>query len=85
MRTRGAKSITWARVTPPALVSDGITYRLARRDLEGIAHYEVRTFFRTHSRDEIARAVWEARIRLRATVDDRDLVILKLVDPLETA
>ncbi len=80
MRTRGEKSITWARVAPPPLVSDGITYRLARRDLDGAMHMEARTFLRMHSRGEIARSLWEARIRLRDAVDARDLVILGLVE-----
>lgn len=80
MRTRGEKSITWARTTPPPLVSDGITYRLARRDYEGVLHYEQRVFFRGHSRSHIASLLWEARVRLREAVDARNLVILGLVE-----
>jgi len=85
MRTRGEKSITWARVAPPANVSDGITYRLARRDLSGTAHMEVRTFFRQQTRGEIARSLLEARLRLRDVVDSRDLVFLGLVEASEPA
>lgn len=80
MRTRGEKSITWARSLPPPLVSDGITYKLAKRDYSGTIHMEMRTFLRMHTRSEIARSIWEARIRLRASVDDRNLVILGLVE-----
>lgn len=80
MRTRGEKSITWARSTPPPKVSDGITYRLARRDLDGKIVPMSITFFKAHSRAEIARSLWAARQCLRATVDERDLAILGLTE-----
>ena len=80
MRTRGEKSITWARSTPPANVSDGITYKLAKRDLDGKIVQVTVTFFRSHTRDAIAASVRAARKGLLATVDDRDMVILGLAE-----
>lgn len=80
MRNRGDRAITWARTAPPPAVSDGITYRLAKRDLDGKIVPVSLTFFRAHSRDEIARSLWAARKALRATIDERDIVILGLVE-----
>jgi hypothetical protein len=80
MRSRGEKSITWARVVPPAPVSDGITYRLARRDLNGKIVSVSLTFFRAHTRNQIARSLWAARTGLRESVDARDMVILGLAE-----
>lgn len=75
MRTRGEKSITWARfVYRPGVFA----YRLARRDLRGVTYYEQRAFGEDDHRDYIARMLWHTRIRLRATVDARDLVHLGL-------
>jgi hypothetical protein len=78
MRSRGEKSITWARVVPPPGVSDGITYRMAKRDLDGKIVSVSLTFFRSHSREQIARSVQAMRKGLRETVEARDMRILGL-------
>ena len=80
MRNRGEKAITWARSTPPANVSDGITYKLAKRDLDGKIVQVTLTFFRSHTREAIAASVAAARKGLLSTVDDRDMVILGLAE-----
>lgn len=80
MRTRGEKSITWARSIPLASVSDGITYKMAKRDLDGKIVQVSLTFFRAHTRDAIASSVKAARKGLLSTVDDRDMVILGLTE-----
>jgi hypothetical protein len=80
MLNRGEKSITWARSIPPANVSDGITYKLAKRDLDGKIVQVTLTFFRSHTRDAIAASVAAARKGLLSTVDDRDMVILGLTE-----
>lgn len=80
MRTRGEKSITWARVAPPPGIADGITYRLARRDLNNRLYFEVRTFFSGTPRGRIAESIWAARRRLRDTVDAQDMIILGLAE-----
>jgi hypothetical protein len=80
MRSRGEKSITWARTIPQKGVSDGITYHLARRDLHGKIVRASLTFFRAHTRSQIARSLWAARKGLRESVDARDLVILGLAE-----
>lgn len=80
MLNRGEKSITWARSIPPRNVSDGITYKLAKRDLDGKIVQVSLTFFRSHTRDAIASSVKAARKGLLSTVDDRDMVILGLAE-----
>ena len=80
MRNRGERSITWARTIPAPELSDGITYRLAKRDLDGKPTVVALTFFKAHLRGEIARSLWAARAGLRATVEDRDMRILDLVE-----
>jgi hypothetical protein len=74
-RTRGEKSITWARF---AYAEGVIGYRLCRRNLRGGIHYEQRAFPVEDHRDYIARELWHTRIRLREAVDARDLVHLGL-------
>jgi hypothetical protein len=72
---RNRNGFCWVRV-----IRDGaITYRLFRRDLRGVTHYEFHTF-RTEPRQVVACTLMEARHRLRNLVDDIDLKLLGVSD-----
>ncbi len=74
---RKTRGFSWARVPHDDL--GALEYRLFRGDANGVVHVIADLFFAGRTRGEIAKRVWQMRIRLRDRVDELTLQQLGVI------
>lgn len=72
-RPKQTAPFSWTRIPETHGV---VLFRLYRRDMRGVLHYELHRFPITTPRAEIACSLLQARKRLREFVDEIDLKIM---------